>query len=188
LIKQPTRRLRIAAGQETCNNWRRFSGLNALPKPRLDHDCIPELFNTSPVACLLWLACAMSTENLVKVLKLVDLALTRSSDEKKTLEKVASGTSSDDQDENRVVITQNTSIALPGLSYKSPEDMLSFSIDDAHAFAMRFVCKGSTVRSTIGLQRCSKDLPPWNRRKLDNYSKASHCIRCAKVERWGRIM
>jgi hypothetical protein len=135
----------LTGAKKRGNNWRRFSGLNALPKPRLDHDCIPELYNTSPVACLLWLACAMSTENLVKVLKLVDLALTRSSDEKKTLEKVAGGTSSDDQDENRVVITQNTSIGLPGLSYKSPEEMLSLSVDDAHAFTMRFVCKGSTV-------------------------------------------
>lgn len=135
----------LTGAKKRGNNWRRFSGLNALPKPRREHDCISELFHTSPVACLLWLACAMNTENLVKALKLVDLALTRSSDDKKTPEKVAGGTSSEDQDDNRVVSTQNASIALPGLTYKSPEEMLSFSVDDTHAFAMRFVCKGSTV-------------------------------------------
>jgi hypothetical protein len=135
----------LTGAKKRGNNWRRFCGLSSLPKPGREHDCMPELFNTSPVTCLLWLACAMGTDNLVKVLKLVDLALARSSGEKKTLEKVPGGSSSDDQVENRAATAQNESIALPGLVYKSPEEMLSFSVDDAYSFAMRFVCRGSTV-------------------------------------------
>ena len=145
----------LATGaKRRAENWRRFCGLKEIPMSPRENESLPEMFQTPPITCLLWIACTVSIDNLGKVLTLVDLALSPSNAGKVMPDKSLGLSSSDDQIENTVVSEQKEPIDLPGLSYKSPEAMLSFSVEDAHAFVVRFVCNGGT----IGIRRVASNV------------------------------
>ena len=78
-----------------CSNWRNFCGLPALPRShrgdRATHkndsttegrvgDVVddPNLLGTPPIVSLVWIACALSGEIQVKVMKLIDVAMNTS--------------------------------------------------------------------------------------------------------------
>lgn len=126
--------------EKRCGSWRRFCGLQQLPeKVSLStvtlHD---QLLNGPPINVLLALICSSSIENQSLVLRVVRLALGRSSD-RKCAPLHANVNVCNTPDDAKM-------INLPQLyqNCMNPETILNVSIDDLYAFVLGFVYRGSS--------------------------------------------
>lgn len=136
-------------------NWRRFCGLSALPQSSKsnviasDDGLLGEFHAPAPIIALLWMACGLQGPNQVKVLRLIDLALTNGKDQKsKTATKAES---SEDEEMAGASPEPKPKIAnwLRGDS-KSPEEIilnsdLKCDAGDVFSFLMSFAFRGRTA-------------------------------------------
>jgi hypothetical protein len=158
----------LSVTKSRVGNWRHFCSLLSLPmsyRQRTDVSLlgqdrvsIEHTFGGPPILSLFWLCCSISGPNQVKVMKMIDLALTSEQERRclsATLAKEAVG--SGEVIENIEGVSTNAmeidtdEVTLPFNSapQKSPEDTLvngpkALSVEDIFAFSLQFVLGGRT--------------------------------------------
>jgi hypothetical protein len=161
-------------------NWRKFCSLTSLPgneragrvllvnQERRKH--AEHLFGGPPILSLFWLCCSTSGPNQVKVLKLIDLALTCSQEARLlTAVHISANVESPMEDSPEVLqgqdsLTDNPSLHHTLSSIQKPEDILlkgpkGLTPDDIVAFIMQLVVRGRTAEvrrhaSQISIKLC----------------------------------
>jgi hypothetical protein len=139
-------------------SWRRFCGLRSLPhshrettKSGNDSDHLEaerRLSSSAPIVALFWISCSLSGTNQVKMLRLIDFALTNWKDRK-----AGHGKSHDSSSDDEAAHDGNEEVELVSLSEEAltiPEDILitgegKLTVDDVVAFAMACVYGGKTL-------------------------------------------
>ena len=128
--------------EKRCGSWRRFCGLQKLPKKKclIPASLGDDLLDGPPIYVLLALICSGSIEHQSLVLRLVRLALSQSNDRKSA--PLQGKVKVDSNFEGKEVNITN----LPQLyqSFLYPEAILDISIDDLFAFVVCFVYRGLT--------------------------------------------
>ena len=133
-------------------SWRRFCGLSLLPhshreKKKSEFEFESNLATVAPIVSLFWIACCLSGPNQVKMLRLVDFALTNSKDRKPVVGK-SEGSSSDGEsgaadDDEEVIPISDGALSVPEkLLLTGPRKL---TVDGIVSFSMQFVYGGKTV-------------------------------------------
>jgi hypothetical protein len=161
-------------------NWRNFCSLLSLPvccrqRPDLsvmgqERLSIERTFGGPPILTLLWLTCSISGINQVKVMKLIDLALTSAPESSTAMkEEAVQGEVFGENIEGIVsdaVEVDADDASLPFITgpQLNPEDTLvngpkALSVDDIFAFSIEFVLRGRTaelrrIGSHIAIKLC----------------------------------
>lgn len=135
-------------------SWRRFCGLKSLPhsyRERVDHhstkregeSCLSEV---APIVALFWIGSALTGTNQIKMLRLIDFALTNWM-ERKSARSKPHGESSSDED---AMSGEEEIMSMSEEAFSVPEEILlrgerKLTIDGVVAFAMNLVHGGRTL-------------------------------------------
>jgi E3 ubiquitin-protein ligase UBR4 len=152
-------------------NWRKFCAMSEIPQNSGNSSpltssamCITgirsSMLECPPITCLFWMGCALSGSNQVKMLKLIDIALTTGDSPKLVASTSESSTHRVHEETGGLLSTDggtdndtSSNKVVPFDVYdtkKMPEewllkDQLGLSIDEIHAFAIEFVLRGKTL-------------------------------------------
>eukprot|EP00978_Attheya_sp_CCMP212_P004146 scaffold9012_cov54-Attheya_sp.AAC.4 len=152
-------------------NWRKFCAMSEIPQnsgntspltsSAMGITGIRSMLECPPITCLFWMGCALSGSNQVKMLKLIDIALT-TGDSSKLVASTGESSTHRVQEEAGGVLSTGTdggtdndtssNKVVPFDVYdtkKMPEewllkDQLGLSIDEIHAFTIELVLRGKT--------------------------------------------
>lgn len=148
-------------------NWRQFCAMVELPRTQSSDkmdDCSQSsdtmFYNRPPIFCLLWMACSLSGSNQIKILRLIEVALTKSDGLSNKVSKSKSekaihvsnteeliGDSNKDQQSEQQLF--HSSFELQG-EPRTPESVLldrsmGMTILDVYTFVIQFVLKGRSA-------------------------------------------
>ena len=137
-------------------SWRRFCGLQSLPNSPRENagrrsvygEAAKHLSNSAPIMSLFWMASALSGTNQVKLLRLIDFALTNWKERKVVPSSKPRESSSDEGGTGDNA--GDSAMSVSSESSLLPEDILvkgdkMLHIDGIVAFALTFVYSGRTV-------------------------------------------
>jgi hypothetical protein len=148
------------------DNWRHFCSLEKLPQQDTDLEgnnghsttfAEDGLHNRSPICLLLWMACSVPESSQVKLLNLMDVALTDGVFGKTVAKtkRLSGATSSNVEDINGIMSTDGGTDAEPStlaqhISEETPEKVLlsgasGLSVNDICAFVTSFVVNGGST-------------------------------------------
>jgi hypothetical protein len=152
-------------------SWRRFCGLHSVPHSHREKKRGPknqeggiDFSTAAPIVALFWIACSLSGKNQIKVLSLIDLALTDWKERKPAHGKPEESSSDDENapskdDDDGALRTGEDELS-------APEDILlggdrKLTINSLVAFAMEFVYGGRTlelrrVAYRVAVNLCNK--------------------------------
>jgi hypothetical protein len=136
-------------------SWRRFCGLRSLPHSHREKKIDSErgegelhLSTAPPIVALFWVACSLSGTNQVKMLRLIDFALTNWRERKHAHGK--SNASSSDGEVAMDVEEEEDVVSVSDEALSIPEEILlsgaqKLTVDGIVSFSMQFVLGGRTV-------------------------------------------
>jgi E3 ubiquitin-protein ligase UBR4 len=169
----------FSLAKNRCMNWRNFCSLTTLPQSRrtqraAEQDNVsvdnglagfvedPNLVSAPPIISLIWIACALCGENQVKVLELIDIAMSTSGGartapslvppvgkdtvpsnrERVDPQNSDGGMDVDSKDSGTFVPGSHTSGILPSTVLLKGEKALL--VDEVHGFVVQFVLEGKS--------------------------------------------